>query len=486
MLIYFLFIIPLIGIIKLCIFNRNHQNLFIISLINNLLLFIYTFFLFNLQFFNSFQYLNINIKWCVIHKSFFTWGPILLSIDNISFYFILLSNLLIILCIIISWNSIKFMKKEFLIILSLTNLLLTGVFLSMDLLIFYILFESILIPIFLIISIWGARNQRYKASYYFFFYTLFGSLFMFIALLKLYFQFGSTSFYILDKNVAEYQVFLFFTFFLSLAIKVPLFPVHIWLPQAHVEAPVSGSVLLAGILLKLGGYGFIRFTLPLLTESSFYYSPFIITLSIISIIYASILTIKQIDLKRLIAYSSVSHMGFVILGLFTNTVEGFTAALFLMIAHGFVSSGLFISATVIYDRFHSRIIRIYKGLLVGMPLLSTFFLLLSLANISIPGSLNFWGELLVFKASIQSIVGICLTIIILISIVLGAIYSINLFNSLFLGIPYPYLILGRDSNRKEIFSLFILCSLVWILGIFLINFNEILLVDIFNLISYCS
>lgn len=486
MLIFILFLLPLLSIFNIIILNRNYKNLFSLSLIWCCCIFFYSFFLLNLSFFDDLIQISSNLLWGLKEENIFYWGPINFSIDFISFIFILLSNLLIIICIIISWNTINILKKEFILCLMITNFLLIGVFSSMDILIFYIFFEAILIPIFLIISIWGARDQRFKASYYFFFYTLFGSLFMFITIFKIFFDIGSTSFLILCSNSTEYQYWFIIAFFLSLAIKVPMFPVHIWLPQAHVEAPVSGSVLLAGILLKLGGYGFLRFSLPLLPEGAMFLSPLILALSIVSIIYASILTVKQTDIKRLIAYSSVSHMGFVTLGLFSYSIEGILAALILMIAHGFVSSGLFIAATVIYDRVHSRIIRNLKGLLLAMPLLATLFLILTLANISIPGSLNFWGELLAFKSSFISIIGIYLTILILLSIVIGAIYSINLFNTVFFGVFIKSINYIRDVNKKEFFVLFILSTLTWSIGIATFKISYLYTLNIYNLVCFFS
>ena len=484
--IYLIFLFPSLGFIHILLSSRFSDQITKVALHWSCLVLVSNFFLLQNQWSAGLHPIVTLFKKFKGDWLLFEWGSLLLYVDHVSFFFIFLSNLLVVICIIISWESIKFLKKEFYLCLMATNILLIGVFVCMDLLLFYICFEAILVPIFLVISIWGARKERYKASYYFFFYTLFGSLFMLLSIFKIYGQVGSTSSLLLSFISVEYQIWFSLAFFLSLAIKVPMFPVHIWLPQAHVEAPVSGSVLLAGILLKLGGYGFYRFFLPLLSEGLFFITPMVLMLSIVGIIYASILTIKQTDIKRLIAYSSVSHMGFVTLGLFSNTIEGFSASIILMVAHGFVSSGLFISATVVYDRFHSRIIRFYKGLISSMPILGSIFLVLTLANISIPGSLNFWGELLAFNASLSSKNGLWLTIFILLSIVFGAIYSVNLFNSIFFGASNRVNIGGRDVLKGEFFSLSILSFLAWIIGLFAFNFINTININILEIIALSS
>jgi len=335
------------------------------------------------------------------------------------------------------------------------------VFSVVDVLLFYIFFECVLIPMYLIIGIWGARDQKRLAAYQFFLYTLIGSLLMLLAIITLYTMTGSTDFLILLVQLEgpfgwnlmneSLECWLWLGFFASFATKVPMIPLHLWLPQAHVEAPTAGSVLLAGILLKLGTYGMMRFSLCLFPEASIYFTPLVYSMSLIGIIYASLTTIRQIDLKRIIAYSSVAHMNFVTIGLFTTTVQGLEGAVLLMISHGLISSALFISIGVIYDRFHTRLLPYYGGLTIIMPIYATIFIFFTFANISFPGTASFIGELLILLGIFnQNIFVACLATI---GVVLGAIYSIWLANRILFGITSPYINVNNayiDITRKEL------------------------------------
>nr|YP_004935624.1 NADH dehydrogenase subunit 4 [Eunapius subterraneus]ACY35556.1 NADH dehydrogenase subunit 4 [Eunapius subterraneus] len=394
------------------------------------------------------------------------FGPALFAVDGISIFFLILTALLTPICILISWNSIKFLIKEFLLCLLFMEFLLIGVFSVLDLVGFYILFEGILIPMFLIIGIWGSREEKVQASYYFFFYTFIGSVFMLLAIFTLYGQTGTTDYQALccASKDAELQYLVFLGFFLSLAVKIPKIPFHIWLPQAHVEAPVAGSVILAGVLLKLGGYGFIRFSWPLLPEASEFFAPLIQTLSILAIIYGSLTTCRQVDLKRVIAYSSVAHMGLVTLGIFSHTIQGLVAAIFLMLAHGLVSSALFIAVTLLYERHHTRLVKYYRGMAITMPLYGILMLTLVLANASIPLSCNFIGEFISLLAAFEYsfIIGLLASL----GMVLSAGYSIYLYNRICFGFPSRYLYFSRDINRREFYTLFPLVFLIFLLGVF--------------------
>nr|UKP87997.1 NADH dehydrogenase subunit 4 [Paratelesto sp. ANT50] len=395
----------------------------------------------------------------------FEGSPILFAIDGISIFFIVLSTLLTPICILVSWNSIKFLVKEFIMCLLGMELLLIGVFSTLDLLIFYVLFESILIPMFLIIGVWGARAEKIKAAYYFFFYTLVGSILMLLSIAIIYRITGTTDYLSLtniqiDSNI---QIWLFIGFFLSLAVKIPMIPFHIWLPLAHVEAPLAGSVILAGILLKLGGYGFIRFAWPLFPEATEYLAPIILTLSLIAVIYGSLTTCRQVDAKRLIAYSSVAHMGIVTIGLFTHTMEGLIASIFLMIAHGVVSPALFIAVTLLYERHHTRLVRYYRGVVMTMPLFSIIFMVFTLANIAVPLSCNFVGEFLSLVAAFST--STSLGALTSTSMVIAAAYSLYLYNRICFGQLSPYLIFSRDINRREFNGQLPLIIIIVLLGI---------------------
>lgn len=393
------------------------------------------------------------------------WGNILFVLDNLSLFFVGLSILLIPICILISWYTIKTLKKEFLMALLLILILLINVFTIMDLLGFYILFETILIPMFLIIGIWGSREEKVKAAYYFFFYTLIGSLLMLISIFKIYTLTGTTNYHnLIHLELPQtIQYWLFLGFFASLAVKVPMFPYHIWLPQAHVEAPIAGSILLAGILLKLGGYGFIRFSLPLFPIASEIFAPVIIVLSIIAVIYGALTTCRQSDIKRLIAYSSVSHMGFVTISIFTHCLEGYIASVIMMVAHGLVSSGLFMSSFNLYTRFHTRIIKYFKGITTCMPLLSSVTFILVLGNISFPGTINFIAE---FSSLISATkYSIYITFSLSIGIFIGTLYSFLMFNKIYFGSLSNFTYSVRDLTSLEYQSFMPLTVLIILLGL---------------------
>lgn len=402
-------------------------------------------------------------NWIIVKPLF---GPIVFGIDGISIFFIILTALLIPICVLISWSSIKYLIKEFLLCLFLLELLLIGVFSVLDLVGFYILFEGILIPMFLIIGVWGLREEKVQAAYYFFFYTFMGSVFMLLGIFTLYSLTGTTDYQSLCSLSFEIhiQYLIFIGFFFSLAIKIPKIPFHIWLPQAHVEAPVAGSVILAGILLKLGGYGFLRFSWPLLPDASEYFSPLIQTLSILAILYGSLTTCRQVDFKRIIAYSSIAHMGLVTLGIFSHSAQGLIAAIYLMLAHGLVSSALFITVTLLYERHHTRLIKYYRGVATTMPLFSVIFLIFILVNTGVPLSCNFIGEFFSLMAAFEYsyIVGGLISL----SIVLSATYSIYLYNRVCFGVLSKHLKYSRDLNRRETYILLLLVFLVFLIGVF--------------------
>nr|YP_010890011.1 NADH dehydrogenase subunit 4 [Stephalia dilata]WJJ69998.1 NADH dehydrogenase subunit 4 [Stephalia dilata] len=463
----FLFIIVFISIIHLSFINRNNINkLKRISLFWSIfILFIFILLITLFSEFTQFQF-SLNLDWLKNFSSYIFWGKIIFSVDGISLFFIGLSILLIPICLLISWQSIEKFNKEFILFLFFILLLLIGVFTTLDILIFYILFEAILIPMFLLIGIWGSREEKVKAAFYFFFYTLIGSLLMLISIFKLYNITGSTNFQaLINLEIPSYLQFWFFIgFSVSLGVKIPMIPVHIWLPQAHVEAPLAGSVLLAGILLKLGGYGFIRFIFTLFPIASEYFSPFIILMSLIAIIYGGLTTCRQSDMKRLIAYSSVSHMGLVTLAIFTHSVEGLFASITMMIAHGLISSGLFMSSGVLYNRHHSRIIKYFKGLTTVMPMLSIITLILILSNIGFPLTFNFIAEFFSILAAFNYswVIGVISCIGALIS----TIYAFYFYNRLYFGTLSSYLYNSKEINYFEFCSFIPLIIITILLGIY--------------------
>ena len=355
-----------------------------------------------------------------------------LGVDGISMPFILLSTFLTPLSVLASWHSIKQRVREFMIAFLVLETMMVGMFASLDLMMFYLFFEGVLIPMFLIIGIWGGPRRVY-AAFKFFLYTLLGSVLMLICIMIMYLQAGTTDIPALSNFSfsSQYQFWLFIGFFASFAVKVPMWPFHTWLPDAHVEAPTAGSMILAGILLKMGGYGFIRFSLPMFPDASLYFAPFIFVLSIVAIIYTSLVALAQTDMKKLIAYSSVAHMGFVTIGIFTFNEQGITGAMFQMISHGLVSAALFFCVGVVYDRLHTREINDYGGVADVMPNYAMFFMIMMLASVGLPGTSGFIGEILVlvgaYKAS-SSLAFFAAT-----GLVLGATYMLWLYRRVVFG-----------------------------------------------------
>jgi proton-translocating NADH-quinone oxidoreductase chain M len=426
----------------------------------------------------TFQFL-ITFNWFPSFNLYYTVG-----VDGISLFFIILTTLLVLICVLASWISIKQLLKEYLICFLLLEFFLIQVFCVLDLLLFYIFFEGVLMPMFIIVGVWGSRERKIKAAYQFFLYTLVGSLLMLLGIMVIYFQAGTTDLQVLwSLEFSEKkQLILWLAFFASFAVKVPMIPFHIWLPEAHAEAPTCGSVILAGVLLKMGGYGFLRFSLPMFPIASIYFSPFIFILSLVATVYASLTTLRQVDLKKIIAYSSVAHMGFVTIGIFTLNIQGIEGAIILMLSHGLVSSALFLCIGVLYDRYHTRIIKYYSGLVQVMPIFTIFFLFFSFANIGFPGTSSFVGEVLVLIGSFQ--ISTILTFFSASSMILGAAYSIWLLNRISFGVLRThYFHYFQDVSRRELWVLILLSIVVVWVGIYPNIFLNEMHVSVFGLLE---
>ena len=448
-LLVFIIVLPLIGVfLMLCVPASNHLLLKSIAL--NVSCFLYSISLFLWVFFNksvgSFQFVSKSL-----------WIPFLnlnfsLGIDGISLFFILLTTLLIFLCILISWTSVNINIKEFLIAFLVMEFFLLGVFSTLDLLLFYIFFESVLIPMYLIVGTWGSRERKIRAAYFFFIYTLLGYVLMLLSILYIFYQVGTTNYEVLLTFIFSKteQKLLWLSFFGSFATKVPMVPVHLWLPEAHVEAPTAGSVILAGVLLKLGTYGFIRFSFPLFPEASFYFTPIVYLLAIVGIVYTSFTAIRQTDFKRIIAYTSVAHMNLVMVGLFSFNTIGLEGAILQSLSHGFVASALFLIIGIVYERHHTRMVKYYGGLVHTMPLYTFVFLFFTMSNIGLPGTGSFVGEFLILAGSFKT--NSTATFISATSMIIGGCYSLWLFNRISYGnINIQYLKNYIDLNQREMF-----------------------------------
>ncbi|MFL2817914.1 MAG: NADH-quinone oxidoreductase subunit M [Alphaproteobacteria bacterium] len=460
-----LIIIPLIGCITILLINSTDdigkRNIKLVSLYASIVNFLISIILWvnfdklspDFQFVERYAWLSENITYYI-------------GVDGISIFLIILTTFLMPFCILISWNSVKDKIKEYMIAFLVLETLMIGVFSALDLVVFYLFFEACLIPMFLIIGIWGGVRRVY-ATFKFFLYTLSGSVLMLIAIIYIYIVTGTTDIVKLDTYLFDYsiQTWLWLAFFISFAVKIPMFPVHTWLPDAHVEAPTAGSVILAGVLLKMGGYGLLRFSIPLFPVASYVFMDFVFVLSVIAIIYTSFIAIAQEDIKKLIAYSSVAHMGFVTMGIFTFTEQGIQGAIFQMLSHGFISSALFLSVGVVYDRMHTREISVYGGVVRKMPIYASFFLVFTMANIGLPGTSGFVGEFLTLIGAFK--VDIYVALFATTGVILSAVYALWLYKRVFLGqIINDKLNVLEDISSRELFILAPFVLLIILFGFY--------------------
>jgi NADH-quinone oxidoreductase subunit M len=475
-----LILLPTIGGLFLLLFKDKNSNtakhVALFTSFVNFLISIYLWFLFDPSI-SNFQFVE-DREWL---KGFINYK---VGIDGISILFIILTTLISPLCIISVNNTIKNRLRDFLVAILVMESLMIGVFCSLDLVVFYLFFEAGLIPMFLIIGIWGGTRRVYSA-FKFFLYTLLGSVLMLIAIISIYWISGTTDIvklYSIGID-AKYQNLLWLAFFSSFAVKTPMWPVHTWLPDAHVEAPTAGSVLLAAILLKMAGYGFIRFSLGLFPIASELFTPLVYILSLIAIIYTSLVALMQEDMKKLIAYSSVAHMGFVTLGIFTITQQGIEGSIIQMISHGLVSAALFLCVGVVYDRMHSRLIKTYGGLVSVMPKYSILFMLFTLAALGLPGTSGFLGEFLILMGAFKD--NFLTAVIASLGVILGAAYMLWLYKRIIFGkLINKDLLKMPDLDNSEKFILFTLAIPVLFFGFYpepLINTIEVSINDLIKI-----
>jgi NADH-quinone oxidoreductase subunit M len=397
------------------------------------------------------------------------FGPVRykMGVDGISMLFVILTTFLMPLCILASWESIEDRVKEYMIAFLALETLMIGVFCALDLMLFYLFFEGGLIPMFLIIGVWGGARRVY-ASFKFFLYTLLGSVLMLLAMMALYWETGTTDIVKLIETAqipVGMQWWLWLAFFASFAVKMPMWPVHTWLPDAHVEAPTAGSVILAGILLKMGGYGFLRFSVPMFPIASEELAPLVFTLSVVAIVYTSLVALAQEDVKKLIAYSSVAHMGYVTLGIFTFTQQGLDGAIFQMLSHGIVSAALFLCVGVVYDRMHTREIAAYGGLVHRMPIYAFCFMVFTMANVGLPGTSGFVGEFLTLVGAFRANTWVAL--IATTGVVLSAAYALWLYRRMIFGnLDKPSLKAIADMGPREIGIMAPLVALTILFGFY--------------------
>jgi NADH-quinone oxidoreductase subunit M len=406
-----------------------------------------------------------------------------MGVDGISMLFVILSTFLMPLCILASWESIQTRVKEYMVSFLVLETLMIGMFCALDFVLFYMFFEGVLIPMFLIIGVWGGARRVY-AAFKFFLYTLLGSVLMLIAILSMWYVAGTTDIPTITATAfdRQMQIWLWLACFASFAVKVPMWPVHTWLPDAHVEAPTAGSVILAGVLLKMGGYGFLRFNIPMLPEATQFFTPLMYTLSVVAVIYTSLVALAQEDMKKLIAYSSVAHMGFVTIGMFTLNQQGVEGSVFQMLSHGIVSAALFLCVGVVYDRLHTREIARYGGLVHNMPKYAVVFGFMTMASVGLPGTSGFVGEFLVLLGAFQDntwVAALAAT-----GLILGAAYALWLLRRVVFGkLTKPDLKGLFDMNAREITVFVPLILVVLWMGIYPSSFLKITSASVTHLIQ---
>ncbi len=404
------------------------------------------------------------------------------GIDGISLSFMLLTTFLVPICVLASWQSVQTNVKYYMVSFLILETLMLGTFAALNTILFYVFFEAVLIPMFIIIGIWGGKNKIY-AAFKFFLYTLLGSILMLIALIVMGYYAGTTDIPELMQYDFPFslQKWLWLALFASFAVKMPMWPVHTWLPDAHVEAPTAGSVILAGVLLKMGGYGFIRFSLPMLPDASVYFAPLVFVLSVIAVVYASLVALAQTDMKKLIAYSSIAHMGFVTAGLFAGNPQGISGAMVQMLSHGLISAALFLCVGVVYDRIHSRDIAKYAGLVNNMPRYAFFFLFFTMASVGLPGTSGFVGEFLILVGTFQAstIIGTLLAS----GMVLGATYALWLYRRVMYGKLLSSLTDIKELDRREFLIFTAIGLLVLWMGVYPLSFLDLFEVPVEFLVA---
>ncbi|PKU25832.1 NADH-quinone oxidoreductase subunit M [Telmatospirillum siberiense] len=406
-----------------------------------------------------------------------------MGVDGISLFFVLLSTFLTPLCILSAWVAVQKRVKEYMISFLILETMMVGMFCALDLILFYVFFEAVLIPMFIIIGVWGGPRRVY-AAFKFFLYTLLGSVLMLLAILAIYFDAHTTDIQVLIAHPfpVAMQTWLWLAFFASFAVKVPMWPVHTWLPDAHVEAPTAGSVILAGVLLKMGGYGFLRFSLPMFPVASHDFAPLVFTLSIVAVIYTSLVALVQQDMKKLIAYSSVAHMGFVTIGVFTVQVQGIEGAIFQMLSHGVVSAALFLCVGVVYDRMHTREIARYGGLASKMPAYALIFMVFTMASVGLPGTSGFIGEFLVLMGAFQTNSWVAL--LAATGLILGPAYMLYLYRRVIFGkLVREDLKSILDLSGREIAVFAPLVVVVIWMGVYPVSFLEPMHASVAKLIN---